>query len=166
MGNNGYRFCPYCATTLVQRMSHVACPDDACGFVHYDNPIPVVAAIVELPEGVVLAHARDWPPYMFSVPTGFVEAREDPAHAVRREVGEELGLMAKSVCLVGVFPFVEQNQVLLAYHIVAHGPVVLGEELDDYRIVPIDRLRSWNFGTGLAVQAWLDMRAAHTGPTT
>jgi len=38
--------------------SRMACPDAACGYVHWDNPIPVVAAIVEHEGRVILARNR------------------------------------------------------------------------------------------------------------
>lgn len=156
----GYRYCPRCTAALVVLEGRQACPDRDCGFAFYDNPTPVVAAIVEVPEGIVLARSPGWPAKMLGLPTGYVEPREDPAHAVVREVREELGLEGRIVELVGVYPFAKQNQILIAYHLQASGPVVLGEELESYKIVLLARLQGWNFGTGLAVRAWLDSRSA------
>lgn len=133
------------------------CPD--CGFVHYDNPLPVVAAIVERPEGVVLVRSRDWPEKMLGLPTGFVEPREDAAVAVLREVKEELDLDAELVRLVGVYGFAQQNQLIMAYHLRADGPIRLSEELAEHRVIPVHKLRPWPFGTGLALSAWLSERA-------
>ena len=31
----------------------------------------------------------------------------------------------------------------------------LGAELDEFRVIAVERLKGWGFGTGLAVQAWL-----------
>ncbi len=153
-----FQFCPHCAGPLHTQNNRQMCANDSCGYIHYDNPLPVVAAIVETPEGVVLAHNRSWPAKVFSVPTGFVEHQEDPQDAVVREVQEELGLSAQTSSLVGVYPFAQQNQIIIAYHLLANGTVVLGDELDEYKIVPVAKLRGWGFGTGLAVQAWLDAR--------
>lgn len=59
------KYCPLCAQPLRlmndDAKPRLGCPDSACGFVFWDNPVPVVAAIVEMPEGVVLAHNRAWP---------------------------------------------------------------------------------------------------------
>jgi hypothetical protein len=54
-----------------------------------------------------------------------------------------------------VYPFPQQNQVIIAYHIKAAGAVTLNHELDDYKIVPKGELKGWRFGTGLAVNDWL-----------
>lgn len=163
-----YTFCPRCGSRLAPRVedarTRAVCEQPGCGFRHYDNPTPVVAAIVELPEGVVLARGRGWPEKMFALPTGFLEAGEDPAAAVVREVHEELGLSARVVGLVGLYPFAAQNQLLIAYHLSAAGPVVLGDELEAHRIVPVSKLRGWPFATGLAVMDWLARRPVSTPP--
>ena len=56
------RFCPRCAAPLVSRdaggRARPACPDAACGFVHWNNPTPVVAAIVEHDGAVLLARVK------------------------------------------------------------------------------------------------------------
>ena len=46
-----FTYCPQCAKPLQPRLdlgvTRNACPDDACGYTHWDNPTPVVAAVVE-----------------------------------------------------------------------------------------------------------------------
>jgi NADH pyrophosphatase NudC (nudix superfamily) len=58
-----YDYCPSCATALeereVENITRRVCP--ACDFIHYDNPLPVVAAIVERGEDVVLVRNVGWP---------------------------------------------------------------------------------------------------------
>lgn len=109
-----FRFCPRCAAALTDHEGRATCPQPGCGFVHYDNPLPVVAGIVERPDGVVLVRSRDWPEKMLGLPTGFVEPREAPAAAILREVKEELDLDAELVRLVGVYGFAPQNQLIVA----------------------------------------------------
>ncbi|NND38460.1 MAG: NUDIX domain-containing protein [Pseudomonadales bacterium] len=153
------KYCPQCATELrdaqINGEPRKACPVPECGFVNWGNPTPVVAIIVELPEGVVLAHNVAWPAEFFSIITGFLEADEDPAECARRETLEELGLKAQSCKLVGVYPFAQQNQVIIAYHIEASGEIILNEELDAYRVVAPARLKPWRQGTGLALIDWM-----------
>jgi NADH pyrophosphatase NudC (nudix superfamily) len=132
--------------------------------VHYDNPTPVVVAIVELPTGVVLARGRGWPEKVFAPITGFLETSEDPREAVVREVKEELGLDAELVGLVGVYPFAAQNQVLIAYHLRAAGEIHLNEELEAFKVIPTERLRGWPFATGLAITDWLARRDGAAAP--
>ena len=136
-----------------------ACPEVACGFVHWDNPAPVVAALVELDGRLLLARGRGWPAGKFGLVTGFLEREEIPEEAVVREVKEETDLDARSVSLIGVYPFQRKNEVIIAYHVVADGTIRINEELEEYRLVAADKLIAWEFGTGLAVRDWLARRA-------
>jgi NADH pyrophosphatase NudC (nudix superfamily) len=136
------------------------CPDAACGYVHWDNPVPIVAALVELDGRIVLARNVAWPEKSFGLVTGFLERDEAPESAVAREVAEELGLATISADLIGLYPFPRMNQLIIAYHVVASGDIVLNEELAEIRMVAPDRVKPWDFGTGLAVRDWLAARPA------
>ncbi len=134
-----------------------------CGFVHWDNPVPVVAAIVEHEGGVILARNRSWPdPKMFGLITGFLEKGETPEVAVAREMKEELSLDATAVHFVGLYPFERRNELIIAYHVPATGELRLNEELADYRRIAPEKLRPWDFGTGLALRDWLKSRGAQS----
>ena len=66
---------------------------------------------------------------------------------------------ATAVSLIGLYPFPQKNQLLIAYHVVAEGEVVLNEELAEIRLIAPERLKAWDFGTGFAVRDWLLARA-------
>jgi NADH pyrophosphatase NudC (nudix superfamily) len=155
-----YKFCPRCATPLHTAPVDVGperlrCP--SCEFVHWDNPVPVVAAIVEHEGEIILARNRAWPQRFFALITGFLEKDDpDPASGVLREVEEELGLKTARVGeFVGHYPFPRMNQLIIAYHVVAEGEIVLGEELVEYRRVTPEQLRPWPAATGLALRDWM-----------
>lgn len=127
---------------------------------HWDNPVPVVAAIVEHEGAVVLARNKAWPEKMFGLVSGFLEKDETPEAGVAREVREELGLEPLATNLVGIYPFGRRNELIIAYHVPARGEIRLNEELADFRRIAPERLRPWDFGTGLAVRDWLARRGA------
>ena len=158
------KFCPRCARPLDTRAEggrpRKACPDSDCGFVFYDNPLPVVAALVEHQGQVLLVRNHGWPEKWFGLVAGFLERGETPAEGVLRELQEELGLSGEVVRLIGVYPFAERNEVIIAYHLRATGTVALGEEIAELRAVPPERLRAWPFGTGQAVADWLKSRTS------
>lgn len=66
----------------------------SCGWIFYNNPTPVVAAVVEHKESsnqeeaaqIVLVQNIGWPSHFFGLVTGFLEQGEDPDEGVLREV--------------------------------------------------------------------------------
>ncbi len=156
------KFCPWCGNVLERRTidteERAACPDADCGYVFWDNPTPIVAAIVERDGHVILVRNRGWPEKWFGLVSGFLERGETPEQAVRREVAEELSLQSESVEFLGLYPFFERNELILAFHLMARGEISLGEEIEQHREIPIDKLKPWPFGTGPAVRDWLERR--------
>ncbi len=157
-----FKYCPKCASELqeVERdgVLRMACDSGGCNYVHWNNPIPVVAAIVEHEGEIILAHNKLWPADWFGLITGFLERGETPEVGVLREVEEELGLSGEVVEFIGHYDFTQMNQILIAYHVRAQGDVVLGDELDALRRVPPEKLQPWPMGTGHAVRDWLARR--------
>ena len=154
-----YRFCPQCAQPLdtmeLGGAVRTVCVAPRCGFVHWDNPVPVVAAIVEHEGKVLLAHNVAWPPDWYALITGFLEKGEDPVAGVIREVKEETNLDATEAHFVGLYEFRRMNQLIIAYHVPATGTIKLNEELDDYRLQAFDEVGYWEAGTGYALRDWL-----------
>jgi NADH pyrophosphatase NudC (nudix superfamily) len=159
MAADRFRFCPRCGGPLSARniggSDRSVCADSACGHVFWNNPVPVVAALVEHEGEIVLANNRDWPDDLFGLVTGFLERRETPEAAVLREVDEELGLAGSIRSLIGHYPFEQMNQIIIAYHVSAVGTIRLGEELRAVKKIAPARLRPWDFGTGLVVRDWI-----------
>lgn len=154
------RFCPVCAKSLERRVhadrERLLCPDrTGCGYVFWNNPVPVVAAIVEHDGEVLLARNAGWPEGWFALITGFLERDETPEIGVLREVKEETDLDGQIAQFVGVYPFLERNELLLVYHVRATGPIRLNEELVEYKKIPPAEVRPWPRGTGVAVRDWL-----------
>ena len=167
MTGTTWRFCPQCATplALVTKMEdggpteRLRCP--ACDFVHWNNPTPVLAAIVECADRdgqVLLARNAAWPGHMYALITGFMEAGETPEGGIVREVLEETSLTVESTKLIGVWDFQRMNQIIIAYHVVARGEIKLSPELADYRLYAPGDIVCWPAGTGYAVAEWLKSR--------
>ena len=161
MDQGAYRFCPACASplALLTRLEdsgekeRLRCP--TCDFTHWNNPTPVLAAIVELDGLVLLARNAAWQHRMMGLITGFMEADETPEEGIRREIAEETSLGVSALTLVGVHEFQRMNQVIITYHAVAHGEVRLSPELAEYRLLRPEQVRCWRAGTGLALADWL-----------
>ena len=162
-----FRFCPQCAAELapIEQMedggpkTRLRCT--ACDFTHWNNPTPVLAAVVECVDRgglVLLARNTAWTHRMFALITGFMEAGETPQEGVAREVTEETGLAVDAVSLIGVYDFQRMNQVIIAYHAQARGEIVLSPELAEYKLFEPQDVRCWPAGTGYALADWLRSR--------
>ena len=155
------KFCPQCGKPLTTKVlsdhERKCCADDDCGFVFWNNPTPVVAAIVEWEGKIVQVRSIGWPEGFYGLVTGFLEQKEHPEAAALREVKEETGLEGKEASFVGIYTFERMNQIIIAYHVVATGDEIQLDttELDGYRVVAIDDLKPWPSGTGIALRDWL-----------
>ena len=158
---NEYKFCPLCTypleTKTIGGAERRQCTGKECGFVFWNNPTPVLAAITHRRDEVILIQAIGWPKHWYSLVTGFHEAGETAEEGVLREVKEELGLNGAVQSLVGVYSFFEMNQVIIAYDVlVDEGDITLDpNELVDYKIIKTQELKTWPSGTGQAAKDWL-----------
>ena len=155
-----HRYCPMCATPLVLRSdageggkARLACPHGH--WTHWDNPLPVLAAVVEIDGKILLARNAAWPAHAFALITGFMERDETPEQGIARELKEETDLDALEISLIGVYEFMRKNELIIAYHVRAAGTVRLSEELVDYKLVAPPDLRPWRAGTGYALADWM-----------
>jgi NADH pyrophosphatase NudC (nudix superfamily) len=164
---HAFRYCPNCATELQLLAleedggpkTRLRCP--ACAFTHWNNPTPVLAAVIELTDRdgqLLLARNAAWPGKTFALITGFMEAGETPEEGVRREVKEETSLDVSTLELIGVYDFQRMNQLIIAYHARAAGEIVLSPELVEYRLFAPAAVRCWRAGTGHALADWLRSR--------
>ncbi len=163
MTQPAFRFCPQCAAPLALiaqeedsgLCERLRCTVPACGWTHWNNPTPVLAAVVQYQDKILLARNAAWSGKMFALITGFMEAGETPEQGIVREILEETQLAVSHLDLIGVYDFQRMNQVIIAYHAVAHGEVKLSPELAEWRLYAYDEVRCWPSGTGHALADWL-----------
>ena len=160
----GFRFCPSCATPLELltqledggEKARLRCP--ACDYTHWNNPTPVLAAVIEYKGQILLARNAAWPGKMFVLITGFMEAGETPQGGIEREIAEETSLKTHELNLIGVYDFQRMNQIIIAYHAVCTGEVQLSPELVEYQLYAPEDIKCWPAGTGYALADWLKSR--------
>ena len=161
---NEFRFCPQCATPLeyIARLEDGGAKERlrcvACGYTHWNNPTPVLAAVIEFEGKVLLARNAAWAGKVYALITGFMEAGETPTEGIGREIREETNLVAGELSLIGVYDFQRMNQVIIAYHAVCSGEVRLSPELVDFKLFRHEDVLCWPAGTGYALADWLTSR--------
>ena len=121
--HNGYVFCPFCKTTLKEAVldstKRLACPDNVCDFVYYQNPVPAAGAII-IEDSKILLVKRAHPPRIgdWCIPAGYMEWNEHPTETAIRELKEETGLDIQITSFFEVYSGDDDprsNAVLLLY---------------------------------------------------
>ncbi len=119
----GFRFCPLCGRGLEEGPRdgrlRVFCPDNECGYVFYQNPIPAAGAILVENDQILLVK-RAHPPRIgwWCIPAGFMEWQEHPSETAVRELEEETGLKIKLNSFFEVYTGLDDprsNAVLMLY---------------------------------------------------
>jgi len=163
---NRYKYCPLCGNELKKRELEVGfrecCSNTQCGYVNWDNPIPVVLALIEYRGKYIVTHNVEWPSWKYSLISGFLDAKEDPELAVRREIKEEVGLFATYTQLITISIYEKLNQLMISYYAKSDGEIELNEEHDSYKLLTLDELKNWEFGKGATpiIEKWLKMKMA------
>src|SRR2546428_6987677 len=88
------KFCPSCASPLSPREleghTRLVCSSETCGYVFYDNPAPVVAALIEHGETVLLVRNKGWPEKGYGLSPGSRVKGPPPHQADRRAARQRL----------------------------------------------------------------------------
>lgn len=161
------KFCLKCGSELnakdIDGHERYVCSNEGCGFIYWNNPIPVVAALVAHNDKYIVARNTLWPKGIFSVITGYLETNETPEEAVTREVFEELGLAGKIKRHVGNYAFKEKNQVILCYEVEASGTIETNHELAEIKRLSPEELAGYDFSplyiTEEIIDDWVKLNA-------
>ncbi len=114
-----FRYCPVCGKLLekkfIEGKRRLVCPE--CGWICYENPIPSVVILLKNSKDEILLIKRGVEPQKgtWALPSGFMEADEDPEETALRELHEETGIRGKIKRLIGVYtePTKAYGRVLL-----------------------------------------------------
>jgi len=146
------KYCLYCGNETVKKYEdHVRrdyCP--ACHSYFYENPLPVVSAILESSRKILLVK-RGRPPSkgLWCLPTGFAEAGESIEEATLRELKEETGIQGKIVKLLDVDSYKSRfyGDLLFLTFVVEQisGKVIAGDDCSQACFWPINKLPSLAF---------------------
>lgn len=98
-------YCPHCGSNAITQLHsgklRPSCPQ--CGWVYFPDPKVAVAVMIRNEQRVLLVQ-RKYDPHKgyWTLPSGFVDAGEDPMEAARRECLEETGLLIDDFKLLEV----------------------------------------------------------------
>src|SRR2546429_9898304 len=118
MSSTSFKYCPLCATALVEKHIYNAlrstCP--ACGFIYFRDP-KVVTVVVVQHAGKLLLGRRNIDPGkgLWSFVSGYVDRGEKVEEAAMREVKEETNLDVQLDNLLGIYSENGNPHVVIAY---------------------------------------------------
>ncbi|MDE2304210.1 MAG: NUDIX hydrolase [Gammaproteobacteria bacterium] len=141
------KFCSNCGAAVVSRvpdgdhLPRFVC--DACGIVHYQNPLLVLGCVPEWQGRILLCRRAIEPRRGFwTVPAGFMEIGETLQHAARRECFEEAQAEVEIGSLLAVVSVTHAAQVHVMFRArmtaerFAPGPESLEVELFEESRIP------------------------------
>jgi ADP-ribose pyrophosphatase YjhB (NUDIX family) len=142
-----YKFCPLCASRLIERAidgkARLVC--SSCEFVHYRNPVPA-AGVILVEGGKVLLVQRKFEPRigMWTLPAGFIEAGEDAPSCAVREMKEETNLDVELVRLFNVYSAFDdpRTAVVLVLYLGKRegGTLRCGDDASDARFFELNQI--------------------------
>ncbi len=112
-----------------------------CGWVYYNNPLPVVVCVVRNKRNELFVARRNLEPGLnkWALPGGFIESGETSEAACLRELREETGLKGKVEKLLGVYTrntALYGSLIIVGYEVsVSKCELVLNGELKDAKFV-------------------------------
>lgn len=125
------KFCPYCGKKVIERIFEgmMRCYCEECDRIHYENPVPAVAALVINQDNQLLLVKRSVEPAKgkWCLPGGFIEIDESIEEAALRELEEETGLKGKIEGLIDFFS--QRSQHYGAILLFGYRVIILGGEL-------------------------------------
>jgi mutator protein MutT len=143
-----FRYCPFCKKRLHRGMTDGArrlfCGN--CGWIKYENPVPVAVCVAVNGEGEILITKRRYNPgkNAWALPGGFIEKGETPSQACLRELKEETDIDGRIEKLAGVYVHktTEYGNILIIGYVVKaiNGEVRVSDELKEARFVPAKNL--------------------------
>jgi len=146
------KYCPFCGTPVQPKEIYgkvrAYCP--TCDWAHYEDP-KVAAAVLVQRAGAVLLTRRIFHPNKgdWTLPAGFVDAREDPKNAAIRECLEETGLLVKIIQLRDVIGGREHDRgadMVIVYDAeIVGGELKAGDDADEVAFFPLNQLPSLAF---------------------
>lgn len=142
------KFCPKCGSNIIHKKIEDRHRDycTECNTIYYDNPLPVVSAIVLNKNREVLLVLRDRDPYegLWCLPSGFVELDETIEKAIIRELKEETGLKGKGLRLIDTYSRYNKTYgdlIWVTFEIYkTNGKLIPGDDARDAKYFPIDNL--------------------------
>lgn len=134
------KYCTDCGQAVSRKLpegdTHERWVCDACGKIHYQNPLVVVGCVPERDGRILMCKRAIEPRYGYwTVPAGFMELGETTVEGARRETLEEACAEVEIGHLFAVVDVVDAGQVHLFYTAKLLGDFSAGAESLEVRLL-------------------------------
>jgi NAD+ diphosphatase len=109
------RYCGYCGMETIRTRGMLAKECPCCELLIFPRISPAVIVLVEREGRVLLARVKRFTSELYSVLAGFVELGETLEEAVRREIGEEVGIRVKNIRYFGSQPWPFPDSLMIGF---------------------------------------------------
>jgi len=110
-----HQFCGRCGvqTEPAKQARAKKCPQ--CGLMSFPRLSPAIIVRITDGDKILLGRGKHFPPQMYSVLAGFVDAGENLEEAVERELLEEVNIRVKNLHYFGSQPWPFPNSLMIAF---------------------------------------------------
>lgn len=159
-----YKHCLLCGSSF-ETVEPLVLRCTACHFKHYLNASPCNAVIIEnnLNQILLVKRARDPHKGKWDLPGGFINAGEEYADSVKREVKEELGCEVEIERIIGVYTdtYLYQNIIMPTFCVIAKVRLITSElkiadDVSDYQFFSKGEIFSQDIAFKTIIQALHD----------
>lgn len=156
--NKLHQYCGECGTkTKISEFEYCRiCENPNCGQMFYPKLVPVVIVAVEKDDKILLARSPHFPPEIYSVLAGFIEAGENAEEAVKREVMEETGIEIDNIRYFASQAWPNPSELILGFQAnYKSGEVACNKnELEDANFFDVNSMPKI-FPGNFTVSQWL-----------
>ena len=113
--DRNHQFCGRCGHSTEKKpgLFERLCP--VCSLVFYPRISPSIIVMIRKDDHILMARSPHFPPGVYGLIAGFVEAGESVEETVHREVKEEVGLEIKNLRFFGSQPWPFPDSLMIAF---------------------------------------------------
>lgn len=110
-----HQYCGNCGERTSHRAGTVERVCTACGHLFYPRISPSIIVLIQKDNQILMARSPHFPPGVFGLIAGFVEAGESIEEAVHREVKEETNITIKNLRYFGSQPWPFPDSLMVGF---------------------------------------------------
>ncbi len=113
--DNSHQFCGYCSSPTIQVEQQFERICTICKSSFFPRISPSIIVLIYKDSKLIMARSPHFPPDVYGLIAGFVDAGESLEEAIHREVKEEVGLQVKNITYFGSQSWPFPDSLMIAF---------------------------------------------------